>query len=252
MTDEIDQSQASIIEHLTELRQRLLNSFIALILSFFVCYYFAEDIFVFLARPLVEAGGGKLIYTKLYEAFFVNIKVAFYAAIFASFPIFANQVWLFIAPGLYKREKQFILPVLIVTPCLFIMGSALAYYIVMPQAFRFFLSFQTSATGQMAQYVSEALPKIDDYFTLVVHMIFAFGLSFLTPILLIILERVGFVKLKTLRGGRRYAILISFIIAAVITPPDIPSQVMLAILLILLYELSIIAIRILNRLKKHE
>ena len=229
------------MEHLVELRKRLIWSFLALFAAFGVCFYFADRIFAFLALPLIQAfppGQGTLIYTKLYEAFFVEVRVAFFAAFFLAFPIIANQVWAFVAPGLYAKERRAFLPFLIATPVLFTLGGALAYYVVMPTAFEFFLGYQ----GNIGGIEQEALPSIGDYLSLVMHFILAFGISFLLPVLLMLLERAGLVTRTQLVKGRRYAILVAFVIAAVATPPDVLSQFMLAIPLILLYELSLIAI----------
>lgn len=241
MKDGIEESKAPLMEHLVELRGRLIRSVIALFAAFGICFYFANDIFGFLAQPLVDAfgpGEGKLVYTKLYEAFFVEVRVAFFAAFFVAFPIIANQIWAFVAPGLYSKEKRAFLPFLIATPILFTLGGALAYYVVMPTAFEFFLGFQ----GDIGGIEQEALPSIGEYLSLVMHFILAFGIAFLLPVLLMLLERAGIVTLGQLRKGRRYAILAAFVIAAVATPPDVLSQFMLAVPLILLYEMSLIAI----------
>ena len=238
---DLDNSRAPLMEHLVELRKRLIWSFVALGIAFAACFYFADKIFAFLAQPLVEAfgeGEGKLIYTKLYEAFFVEIRVALFAAFFLAFPILACQLWLFVAPGLYAKEKRAFLPFLIATPILFTLGGALAYYVVMPTAFEFFLKFE----GNLGGIQQEALPAVGDYLSLVMHFIMAFGIAFLLPILLMLVERAGLVTRKQLTGGRRYAILAAFVIAAVATPPDVLSQFMLAVPLILLYEISLVAI----------
>lgn len=238
---EIDETRAPLMEHLIELRRRLIWCFVALGAAFAICFYFADHIFGFLAQPLVKAfppGEGKLVYTKLYEAFFVEVRVAFFAAFFVSFPVIANQVWLFVAPGLYAKEKMAFLPFLIATPVLFVLGGALAYYGVMPTAFHFFLQYQ----GDIGGIRQEALPAVGEYLSLVMHFILAFGIAFLLPVLLMLLERAGLVTRQQLTSGRRYAILVAFIISAVATPPDVLSQFMLAIPLILLYEISLIAI----------
>jgi len=239
---EIDETRAPLMDHLIELRRRLIWSFLALGVAFGVSFYFAGQIFGFLVQPLIEGfggpGEGRLVYTKLYEAFFTEVRVALFAAFFLAFPIIAIQLWAFVAPGLYAKEKRAFLPFLIATPVLFIGGGALAYYVVMPLAIRFFLGYQ----GQIPGIQQEALPAMGEYLSFVMHFILAFGISFLLPILLILLERAGLVTRDQLKRGRRYAILVAFVIAAIATPPDIISQFMLAIPLILLYELSLIAI----------
>ena len=248
---ELEDSAAPLMDHLVELRKRLIWSVVALFAAFGVCFYFADRIFAFLAQPLVRAfppGEGKLVYTKLYEAFFVEVRVAFFAAFFVAFPIIANQIWAFVAPGLYAKEKRAFLPFLIATPILFTLGGALAYYGVMPTAFHFFLSFQ----GNLGGIEQEALPSIGDYLSLVMHFILAFGISFLLPVLLMLVERAGLVTRQQLAKGRRYAILVAFVIAAVATPPDVLSQFMLAIPLILLYELSLLAIWFTERRRARE
>lgn len=238
---EIDESRAPLMDHLIELRGRLIRSVIALLAAFAACFYFAEHIFSFLVQPLVTAfgeGEGKVVYTKLYEAFFVEVRVAFFAAFFLAFPIIANQIWAFVAPGLYAKERRAFLPFLIATPILFTLGGALAYYVVMPTAFVFFLGYQ----GDIGGIEQEALPAVGEYLSLVMHFILAFGIAFLLPVLLMLLERAGIVTRQQLAKGRRYAILVAFVIAAVATPPDVLSQFMLAVPLILLYELSLVAI----------
>ncbi|MFS0850236.1 twin-arginine translocase subunit TatC [Novosphingobium panipatense] len=232
---DIDDTQAPLLDHLIELRGRLVRAVLAFLVAFAVCFYFASDIFSFLVRPLTQAfppGEGKLIYTKLYEAFFVEVKVAMFAAFFVSFPVIANQIWLFVAPGLYAKEKKAFLPFLIATPVLFTMGAALAYYVVMPTAFHFFLGFE----GQKGGLKLEALPGTGDYLSLVMQFILAFGVSFLLPVLLMLLNRAGIVTRQQCVAARRYAIVVAFIIAAVATPPDVISQLLLAIPLLLLFE----------------
>jgi sec-independent protein translocase protein TatC len=235
---DIDETQAPLLEHLIELRTRLLRCVAALVVAFGVCLYFSEDIFGFLVQPLRDAfpgGNGKLIYTKLYEAFFVDIKVALFASFCLSFPIIANQLWAFIAPGLYAREKKAFLPFLFATPILFTMGAALAYYLVMPHAFRWLLDFQGHAGGIQ----QEALPAMGDYLDLVMQFILAFGISFLLPVLLLLLNRAGVVQRQQLVKARRYVIVLAFAVAAVLTPPDPMSQLLLAIPLLMLFEGSL-------------
>jgi len=244
--DDVDASKAPLLDHLIELRQRLVRCVIALLAAFAVCFYFSEHIFAFLVVPLKEAfgdGNGRLVYTKLYEAFFVQVKVAMFAAFCVAFPIIANQLWAFVAPGLYRKEKRALLPFILATPVLFTAGAALAYYVVMPTAFHFFLQFQ----GESAGLQVEALPSTDAYLSLVMQFILAFGISFLLPVLLMLLNRAGIVSRAQLISVRRYMIVAAFIVAAVLTPPDVVSQLMLAIPLILLYEISILAIWITDR-----
>ncbi|MCJ1962631.1 twin-arginine translocase subunit TatC [Novosphingobium mangrovi (ex Hu et al. 2023)] len=232
---DIDDSQAPLLDHLVELRSRLVRAFLAFGVAFGICFYFADDIFGFLVRPLTAAfpaGEGKLIYTKLYEAFFVEVKIAVFAAFFFSFPVIANQIWAFIAPGLYAKEKKAFLPFLVATPILFTMGAALAYYVVMPTAFHFFLGFQGSAGGLQL----EALPGTGDYLSLVMQFILAFGISFLLPVLLMLLNRAGIVTRTQAVAARRYVIVGIFVVAAIATPPDVISQVLLAVPLLLLFE----------------
>ena len=243
---DIDQSEAPLLDHLIELRGRLLRCVIALGIAFAVCLAFADDIFGFLVRPLTAAfpqGEGRLIYTKLYEAFFVELKVAMFAAFFVSFPIIANQLWAFVAPGLYMKEKRAFLPFLIATPVLFTSGAALAYYIVMPTAFRWFLTFEGNKGGLKL----EALPGTGDYLSLVMQVILAFGISFLLPVLLLLLNRAGIVSRAQLAGARRYVIVAIFAVAAIATPPDVVSQLMLAIPLLVLFESSLLIMRLTER-----
>jgi len=240
--NDIDESQAPLLDHLLELRTRLMRCILALGLAFAVCMYFADDIFSFLVRPLTNAfppGEGRLVYTKLYEAFFVELKVALFAAFFVSFPIIANQLWAFIAPGLYAKEKRAFLPFIIATPVLFTSGAALAYYVVMPTAFKWFLGFEGNRGGLKL----EALPGTGDYLALVMQFILAFGISFLLPVLLLLLNRAGIVSRVQLAGARRYVIVGMTILAAVITPPDVVSQLMLLIPLIFLFEGSLLVMR---------
>lgn len=245
---DIDETQAPLLDHLIELRSRLLRSIIALGIAFAVCFYFADDIFAILVHPLAQAfpdGDGKLIYTKLYEAFFVNVKVALFAAFLVSFPIIANQLWAFIAPGLYAREKKAFLPFLLATPVLFAAGASLAYFVVMPAAFKWFIGFEGEAGGLPV----EALPAMGDFLDLVMHFILAFGISFLLPVLLLLLNRAGLVTREQFAQSRRYVIVGIFIIAAVATPPDVVSQLILAIPLMLLFEGALLFMKPAAKLK---
>ena len=239
---DIDESQAPLLDHLIELRARLLRAIAALAVSFGVSLYFANDIFGFLVRPLTAAfppGQGRLIYTKLYEQFFVELKVALFAAFFISFPVIANQLWAFIAPGLYAREKRAFLPFLVATPVLFTAGASLAYFVVMPTAFKWMLGFQ----GQKGGLHLEALPAVGDYLSLVMQFILAFGVSFLLPVLLLLLNRAGIVSREQLSKARRYVIVAITAVAAIITPPDLLSQILLLVPLLLLFEGSLIVMR---------
>ncbi|MCI4590066.1 twin-arginine translocase subunit TatC [Sphingobium sp. BYY-5] len=241
MINDIDDSKAPLLDHLIELRGRLLKCVYALFITGAICFYFSEQLFAILVHPLKEAfgdAGGRLVYTKLYEAFFVQVKIAVFGAFCLSFPIIANQLWAFVAPGLYAREKKALLPFILATPFLFAMGASLAYFVVMPTAFHFFLEFQGNSSGLQV----EALPSADAYLGLVMQFILAFGISFLMPVLLMLLNRAGFVTRAQLIGMRRYMIVGAFILAAVLTPPDVVSQLMLAIPLLLLYEITIVAI----------
>jgi sec-independent protein translocase protein TatC len=244
--DPINDKPMPLMEHLMELRQRLLWSVGTFIVMFAVCYYFSAQIYGFLAAPLADilmAQGGngqdrRMIFTALYEAFFTYLKVAFFGAIFFSFPMWATQAWLFIAPGLYRSEKRAIMPFLLASPVLFLFGAALAYYFIFPLAWHFFISFETPAGADTVAIQLEA--KVSEYLSLVMHMILAFGLAFQMPVLLVLLCRVGILSVATLKKGRRYAIVGMFVLAAIITPPDVISQVGLALPLILLYEISIL------------
>ena len=236
--EDLDSTRAPLLDHLVELRRRLLWSFAAFAAAFVACLNFAEPIFAFLVQPLLQAGQERMIYTQVFEAFFVQIKVAFFAALMIAFPIIASQLWLFVAPGLYRREKRAFLPFLLLTPFLFIGGAALAYYFAMPVALHFLLGYQ----GNIGGVQQDALPAIGNYLDFVTRFLFGFGVAFLLPVLLMLLERAGLVSRTQLKRGRRYAIVVAFVIAAILTPPDVISQFMLAIPMVLLYEISLIAI----------
>ncbi|ANU08582.1 twin-arginine translocase subunit TatC [Paraurantiacibacter namhicola] len=243
---DIDETQAPLLDHLVELRKRLVRAVLALVVGFSICLFFADPILGFLVQPLKDAfpdGQGQLIFTKLYEVFFVELKVALFAGFFVSFPIIANQLWAFIAPGLYVKEKKAFLPFLLATPILFTLGGALAYYVVMPTAFRWFLGFEGQAGGMEI----EALPAAGDYLGLVMQFILAFGFSFLLPVLLLLLNRAGIVSRQQLAGARRYVIVAVFAVAAIITPPDPGSQLLLAIPLLFLFEGSLLLMRFSER-----
>ena len=237
---DIDDTKAPLIEHLIELRRRLLWSFGVLVVLFFACFYFAKDIFAFLVQPLLAAGQGRIIYTDVFEAFFAEVKVALFAALMIGFPFFATQMWKFVAPGLYAKEKKALLPFLLLTPFFFLGGAAFAYFVAMPWALHFLLSFQ----GDVGGIQREALPGVGNYLSFCTRFLFGFGVAFLTPILLMILERAGIVTLQQLTRSRRYALVASAAISAVLTPPDAVSMMLLLVPLYSLYELAIVAIRL--------
>ena len=243
---DIDDTQAPLLDHLIELRSRLVRCVAALVVAFGFCLYFADSILGFLIQPLKKAfpeGQGQLIFTKLYEVFFVELKVALFAGFCIAFPYIANQLWAFVAPGLYAKEKKAFLPFLVATPFLFLAGASLAYYVVMPTAFEWFLGFEGSAGGLEIQ----ALPTANEYLGLVMQFILAFGMSFLLPVLLLLLHRAGIVTRAQLVGARRYVIVLVVALAAVITPPDPGSQLLLAVPLLLLFEGSLILMRLFDK-----
>ncbi len=246
---DIDDTKAPLLDHLVELRARLVRCVFALAVGFGIGLFFADDVYGFLVRPLEAAfppGEGRLIYTKLYEAFFVELKVALFAGFCMTFPIIANQLWAFVAPGLYAKEKKAFLPFLFATPLLFTAGAALAYYVVMPTAFRWFIGFE-GVTGGVPL---EALPAAGEYLSLVMQFILAFGISFLLPVLLLLLNRAGIVDRHQLAGARRYVIVGVVALAAIITPPDPGSQLLLALPLLLLFEGSLLIMRLGDRKSK--
>ncbi len=237
---DIDDSRAPLLDHLIELRRRVLWSLAVLVALFFASLYFANEIFAFLVQPLLAAGQGRIIFTDVFEAFFVEVKVALFTALMLGFPFFAMQIWKFVAPGLYAKEKMALLPFLLLTPVFFIGGAAFAYYIAMPWALHFLLGFQ----GAVGGVELDALPGVGNYLSFCTRFLFGFGAAFLLPILLMILERAGLVRVEQLKKSRRYAIVGAFAVAAVLTPPDAISQFMLALPLYALYEFAILAIRL--------
>jgi sec-independent protein translocase protein TatC len=248
-----DNSEKSgFISHLVELRQRLINSFIFLFSFFVVCYFFSEEIYSFLVQPYADSVkdddvNRRLIFTALQETFLTYLKVSFFAAFFVSSPIILIQLWKFIAPGLYENEKKAILPYLVVTPILFLFGGMLVYYLIMPLAIKFFLSFEASSINSALPIQLEA--KVNEYLSLVMKLIFAFGLSFQLPVVLSLLARVGFVDSNFLKERRKYVVIIIFAAAAILTPPDPITQIGLAIPLLILYELSILSVKIIEKRK---
>ena len=249
-SDTIEDAKMPLLDHLIELRQRLLWSALSIIILFLFFYYFSENIYGFLVQPLAdimaETGRDRrLIFTAMHEAFFTYIKVAFFAAIFVAFPFIAMQIWMFIAPGLYKHEKSAFLPFLIATPILFFMGGALVYYYILPVAWKFFLSFESSGGAGAMPIQLEA--KVNEYLSLVMRLIFAFGICFELPVVMSLLGKVGLATSKGMKEKRKYAIVMAFVAAAVLTPPDPISQIGLALPTILLYEISIICVRMIEK-----
>ncbi len=245
----------SFTSHFIELRSRLLNSLIFIFIVFVISYIFAEQIYNFLVEPYAKAVrdeqiSRRLIFTALHETFITYIKVAFFAAIFLGSPVLLIQIYKFIAPGLYKNEKRAILPYLISTPILFLLGGLLVYFLVMPLAIKFFLSFESLGSSTSLPIQLEA--KVNEYLSLVMRLIFAFGISFQLPILLNLLARIGVVNSDYLRTRRRYVIVIIFALAAILTPPDPITQVGLAIPLLLLYELSIFTVKFTEKKRDKE
>jgi sec-independent protein translocase protein TatC len=233
-------SGAPLLEHFIELRSRLLVSIGVLVAAFFGCFYFAKDIFGVLVQPLLAAGEGRLIYTDIFEAFFAEVRVALFAAIMICFPVLAMQVWRFIAPGLYATEKRVFLPFLLLTPVFFGGGACFAYFLAMPWALHFLLGFE----GTIGGVHQEALPGVGNYLSFVTRFLFGFGVAFLLPLVLVLVERLGLVTREQLAAKRRYAIVAAFAISAVLTPPDVVSQFMLAVPLCLLYESALLIMRL--------
>ena len=247
--NELEGTEAPLLDHLIELRRRLLYCVLALVLAFAVCFYFVKPIYGFLVHPLAQAGQDKLVFTSIMGGFFVELKVAFFAAVMVAFPIVAVQLWQFVAPGLYRKEKKALLPFLLATPALFVAGASLAYWVTFPTALHFLLGYQGELGGGVEQV---ALPDAEKYLGFVMQFLFAFGISFLLPVLLMLLERAGIVTYEQLKGAWRYSVVAAFAIAAVLTPPDIGSQLLLAIPLCGLYFLSLVAIWFTRRRREKE
>ena len=246
-------SKQPLLSHLSELRSRLIKTLIMLTVFFVIFYIFADNIYNFLVQPYASAVEGKagrrLIFTALHETFFTYIRVALFASLFISLPFLLIQLWIFIAPGLYRNEKNIVMPYLIATPLLFVLGSALVYYVIMPLAIKFFLSFETIGGNGVLPIQLEA--KVNEYLSLVMRLIIAFGLSFQLPVALTLMARVGFVSTSSLRKNRKYVIVGVFAMAALLTPPDPISQIGLGIPILILYELSIYAVSLIENSKNN-
>ena len=246
-------NEGSFVSHFVELRKRLINSFIFLSFFFVICYFFSEYIYGFLVEPYAQAvkddgSQRRLIFTALQETFLTYLKVSFFASFFVTSPFILIQIWKFIAPGLYKHEKIAIMPYLIATPILFFLGGILVYYLIMPLAIKFFLSFESSGLTTSLPIQLEA--KVNEYLSLVMKLIFAFGLSFQLPVALSLLARIGVIDSKFLKERRKYVVVIIFTTAAILTPPDPITQIGLAIPLLILYELSIFSVNIIEKKNK--
>ena len=246
----LDEKDSGFVSHLTELRKRLIHSFIFLIVLFVACYFYAEHLYGFLVDPFAQAvkedgSERRLIFTALQETFLTYLKISFFTAFFITCPYILMQIWKFIAPGLYKHEKNAILPYLILTPILFFLGGVLVYYLIMPLAIKFFLSFESSGLSTNLPIQLEA--KVNEYLSLVMKLIFAFGISFQLPIVLSLLAKIGVVDSNFLKSRRKYVVVIIFAFAALLTPPDPITQIGLAVPLLILYELSIFSVKFIEK-----
>ena len=250
-----NEKEGGFISHLTELRSRLIHSFIFLFVFFILCYFFAEYLYGFLVEPYAQAVKNdgterRLIFTALQETFLTYLKVAFFASFFVTSPFILIQVWKFIAPGLYDHEKSAIMPYMAITPILFFLGGALVYYLIMPLAIKFFISFESS--GRITNLPIQLEAKVNEYLSLIMKIIFAFGLSFQLPVVLSLLARVGVVDSEFLKKRRKYVVVIIFTAAAILTPPDPITQIGLAIPLLILYELSIFSVSLIEKKSKED
>lgn len=256
MTDNtVDAHKMPLLDHLIELRSRLLKSVIALVLAFLVCFFFAEAIYGFLTEPLAEVlrerrEDPRMIFTALTEVFFTYVKVSFFAAAFVTCPIFLTQLWMFVAPGLYKKEQKALAPFLVATPVLFFIGGSLVYYVIFPLATRFLIGFEIFGEGDALDIVLEA--KVSEYLSFIMTLIFAFGLCFQLPVVMTLLARVGLATSAGMAAKRKYAVVATFVVAAVLTPPDPVSQISLAVPIILLYEISIYMAKMVERKRARE
>ena len=249
----LSENKQPLLVHLVELRSRLIKTMIMITILFVIFYFFADSIYNFLVQPYADAvegeEGRRLIFTALHETFFTYIKVALFASLFISLPFLLIQLWIFVAPGLYKNEKSVVVPYLLATPILFILGSALVYYLIMPLAIKFFLSFESIGGNGALPIQLEA--KVNEYLSLIMRLILAFGLCFQLPVALTLMARVGFVSSESLRKNRKYVIVGVFAVAAILTPPNPISQIGLGIPILLLYELSLIAVSFIEKLKNN-